>query len=478
MNEDTINLGHNIGNVNQPIFSTQDTNGGNGVVIQAHNVIQPMSVVEPVIAPQFATATSANVVVDNANEITSITNEVVKENVEEKQTALSEPIVVKGDVKVPTVLLRSILAQARKVGTSSNMQPISESVSLEFGKDGLIVRTASGVGMECFECIDRTYVFENGFKTTVDIQLLGNYLNAEKNGELILNYTSGKPSSLRISTKSGSRLLPEKVDSGTDMPIQHKLDFSMNYNDMIPVDLIRLKSMLDSSSSARDLADKTSIDYLQGVYWGDDIIAASDCNVMTIQANMTEFQNKIFFLGSNLCKLIPTIDFIPERFRVGFIEKNGEIQGIILSDGRITICGYVTVNEDFPVALTKNFWRLNEFIQQVTVNTKELYDILKSIDPFVTVPGDELDKVEITLAGDELCLVSLNNTAKEIIKVGNKSNVNLNKKFILSISRLERVLQTVKSDTFELMIDNQSENYVCLSYDGIRSVITTLGRKG
>lgn len=391
----------------------------------------------------------------------------------ETATEIKEPVVITGDIVVPTILLREMVAQARKVGVANNMQPLSEVLNLIIDENGITMRTTSGRGKQDFECVDKRYVFKSKLSVSLDIRMFGEYLNAERNSTLTLKFVEAE-NTLYITTDTGMRKFAQRVDGSTHQPVENVLHFPVAYEDMINIDYARLKKLLDLTSSARDLATKSMYEYLKGMYCGDDIIVSSDGNIMIIQANDTEFKDKIFFLNNDLCSLILGINFNPTTFRIGITEANGAPAGMTISDGRTTICGPLSIEESFPVQPAKNFWNSKGFVQQVSIETRAFLDILKSVIPFVPTMGDDLDKVAISINGNEMEIKCLDGTAREVLDVINTSNFVTSKPISLPISKLEKLVGTIISDNFDFMVDIQADNCICLSYDGLRSIVTTL----
>lgn len=465
----TINLGDNLGaNNNSPVFVERPTavSGAQEPVVRIFNPYVQ-------VAPQQATVQVAQ----EFNEVQPATTaEVIEEVATENEEVAGpvSPIYVTGDIQVPTVLLRGLVSQARKVGTASNLNPLTEVLNLDINKDGITVRANGGNDGIDFECIDRSYTFEKSLSISLDITVFGEYLNAERNNMLTLDYVEDE-NTLYINTQSGTRKFPQRVDSSTHQPVVFSLKYPLDYNSMTPVDYTRLREILDLNSSARDLALKTGYDFLKGMYCGEDIIVSSDGNVMVIQPNTTEFNNRIFFMENDLCKLVTGLIFNIADFRVGFVEEDGFTKAIVMSDGRTTICSPVILNEKFPVEVARNFWNSSSLIQSIQVPTKDLYAVIKSVMPFIPKMGDDIDKLSLEISGTTMIVKCLDNTAVEKLTVVNTGNFATgNKPIHLPATKLDKVLQTVKSDTVELLIDAQSDNYICLSYNNQKSIVTTL----
>lgn len=471
----TMNLGNNIGGAMPPVFSSVDTTSR----LNTTDELQ-VTIGEPeMINTQTAVTNVNNNVTIGDISVNSVQTEAQVQSAvppvpPEDNSESKEPIVLNDDITVPTILLRDMVAQARKVGISNNLQPLSEILNLIIDENGITMKATSGKGRPDFMCTDKKYVSTTKIAVSLDIRVFGEYLNAEKNNTVTLKFIESE-GVLYITTDTGVRKFPQRMDESTHQPIVHKLQFPYNYDDMMNVDYTKLRALLDLSSSARDLANTlNSYPYLQGLYCGDDIVVASDGNVMTIQPNQTEFKNEIFFLNNDMCKLITDIHFEQSKFKVGITKVNGFVAGITISDGRTTICGPITVDANFPVSAAKEFWGSTGFTQSIRFETRALLDVIKSIVPFIPSIGDAVDKITFEIKGDEAEIKCLDGSAKEVLGIINNTNYNTATPIPLPASKLGKVLQSVKTDNFDMLINPTADNCVCLSYDGIRNIVTTL----
>lgn len=488
----TMNLGNNVGGANPSIFgnvtnanipsqqpsSAEQINLNYQATAGYAQPVQPQFVNETIGTTVASAPVNAEINVQapvtpiNEVVVTTETTTTTEDKINETQ-AVKGPILIKGDITVPTILLREMTSQARKVGVSNNMQPLSEVLNLIINENGITMRATSGKGKQDIEIVDNKYVFTSSLNVSLDIKVFSEYLNVARSEVLTLKFVESE-NTLYITTDNGERKFAQRVDGSTHQPVVHELHYPIAYDDMIPVNYERLKTLLALNSSARDLATKSFYEYLKGMYCGEDIVVSSDGNIMTIQPNQTEFNNKIFFLNNDVCKLISELAFDSSKFRIGFTEANGFLAGITISDGRITICGPIDINESFPVEVARNFWTSNGFIQGVTVETKAFLDVIKSVIPFIPVMGEDLDKLIIDIKDDEMIVKCSDNTAREVLAINNTANYATTKSIILPASKLDKLVQTIQADTFELMIDAQVDNYICLSYDNLRSIVTTL----
>ena len=439
---DKINLAGNQAGGNQPIFA--------GFQVQApvFNSDADIQIQPETVAVQEPTVSSD--VADDFN----------------------QPQVIDGDLIVPTAVLRYMVSQARIVGVATNVRPASEVINLIFDENGITVRSTSGENID-YECINRNYIIKKPIKASVDIALLGDYLNVERQSELLIEFDE-IDNNLKFKTATGTRVFAQRMDGSTHQPVEHKISKPYYYDEMMSVDYKRFMGLLAISSSARELANNSHRKYLSGLYCGDSIIVASDGNVMTIQENNTEFNDKIFFIGNRLCNALYDVDFDAEKFRIGFTETSGFVSGLTVSDGNVTLCGDIRVEEEFPVSVAEKFWKLDSFNQRFEVNTKDFEYVVKSISIFIPSIGDFVDKISIDISGDTMALKCLDDSAREVIKIGNSQGAKLVKPVLVSSLMMSKIVKSIESDSFDILIDDQNDSYICLSYDNSRSIVTQL----
>ena len=408
---------------------------------------------------------------------TTVTNEVNDTNVDSTQA----PIEINGEITLPTSLLRDMVAQARKVGVANNMHPVSEAISFTLDENGITMQTSRGSNNIGFIYNNKSFISKKKVSISLDIQIFGEYLNAERNNTVTIKYVEAE-NTIYIITDTGMRRFPQRMDTSTFTPIVHTFKYPYNYEEMIKVDYDRLVNLIDFSSTARDFANKMSDNLgLQGLYFGDDIIVASDGNIMTIQPNQTELKSEIFFMNNSMCSLIKDIKFNPSKFRIGITKVNGFVEGITASDGDITVCGASVLSKSFPVEPAKNFWKSTSFSESVSFNTKDLSAVVKSIVPFIPSDGDAMDKILFDIDGNiaELRSYDKNNGIElthEKMGIVNNTNYKSQSSIVLPVSKLEKILQSVDTEVFDMQINPTADNCVCLCYDGIKNILARLTR--
>lgn len=518
-NNQTINLGGNAGGVvppvngNQfvqpPVFGGQQVTSGYAQVVQSPvipvpnvetvvtDTTQNISIAKEETNPQQTTVTSGTdtqatitttvgdpVVVQMApQEGLSVTqnmhSQVVTttpavssvESVKEEVKVATEPQVIDGEIKLPTVYLRDLVNTARKVGIASNMVPLSEVLNILFTESGMILRATSG--KEDIEILDSRYIFKQPLEMSLDIKLFGDFVNAVSCSNLILSYDkSTNILTIVPDDNSGVYKLTQKIDLSTQQPVINELTFNMSYADMKPVNYEELVRTLNTSKGVRTFAGKLGQPYLEGTYY-NDIVATSDGNLMLLQANKLETNDKECFIKSRLCDLITTLPFDASKFRIGFITNpnTGKPNGIVISDEKITICDNIEVPEGFPVEICKNYWNAEGFIHKLTINTKAMVDVLKPVIPFIN-PERDRDRIAVTVTGNDMEIVSMNSGAKSHIYITNTDNISITTPMYLPASKLYGMLQTITDATFDMFVDGaENSPCMCLTFEDYKCLV-------
>lgn len=505
-NNQTVNLGGNVGGVVPPVFDTKQVvqppvfgnqsvaTSGYAQVVQSPVIPQPQGATtvvadnttnvtiatpeEPVtitMVPQDGLGITQNMhsQVITTNMGTSI-EEPVKETAvetEEKEVVPTEPQVIDGEIKLPTVYLRDLVNAARKVGIASNMIPLSEVLNILFTERGIILRATSGKAD--IEIIDTRYIFKQPVEMSLDIRLFTDFINAVSCSNLILSYdVSTAILTVIPDNNSGVYKFTQKVDLSTQRPVINELTFNTSYASMKAVSYDEFVRTLTTSKTVRTDATKLGQVGLEGTYYSD-IIASSDGNIMLLQTNKLEINDKEFFLKAHMCDLISTLPFDVAKFRVGFVANpnTGKVNGIVISDEKITICSDVEIPEDFPVEVCKNYWNADEYVNKLSLNTKAMIDILKPVIPFIN-PERDKDRIAVTVAGADMKIVSLNGGAESHIMISNANNYATSLPLYLPAKKLYNTLQTISDETFNMLIDTaENSPCMCLTFEDYKCLV-------
>lgn len=379
--------------------------------------------------------------------------------VTEKQP-VAQPI-VKNEFVVSAELLKKLVANAKKVGVFDVYVTASQVLDLTMDKNGITMITSNG--QETYKCVDNTYVYTDILKCVVDISLFGDLVAALEDGDV--EFTIDNNNVLTLHTSTGKFKFPERVDINVGQPLYLSMKFEQDYNEMTPVDYAKLVEIITHTKPARSAA--TSMDSIKGIYFSD-IIICSDADIILMQQNLDNIQDKNFFMSSSFSDLICSIDFNTEKFRLGFVRDNMlQIVGIILSDGRTTICGDVQPDTQLPVDSCREYWK-QQFPNTITLDTNKCLKVLKKVKPFIK-QGTESDSTIFNILGDTLQIESLQGDAQDSI---NAKNVNSYvTKIGLPIVKMLDILQTVNSPTFDITIDPTATNYICLAFDNFKCII-------
>lgn len=464
----TINLGNNVGGATPPVF-------GNTQVVPPtqtpFTVGGTQAVQSPVIPTQSSVTTTVTATNTEATVIqmpqqgVSVTQNMHSEVVDvepEQITIANQPILIDGEVTLPTVVLKELINIARKVGVANNTQPRSEVLNILFNENGIILRATSG--NEDIEIIDKRYIFKNPVEMSLDIKMVGSFINSVSTNNVTLSYDNVN-NILTIVTDgdngSGTFKFPQKIDLSTQQPIVNELTFSMAYADMHPVNYEDFLQTLSVSKTVRNFANKLGMVALEGTYFSD-IIASSDRVLMLMQENKLGLGDKEFFLKSKFCDLVATLPFDLTKFRIGFISNpaTNVVGGIICSDERITLCGSADVPIDFPIDLCRNYWKSEGFANTVKVDRKVLVDTLNPVIQFIN-PLRDRDKIAISIVGNVMKIGSMSGEAEYTIMVENVNNISIATPIYLPATKLYSTLQTISDKTIDLLIDT-SENSPCI----------------
>lgn len=435
---------------------------------------------EQVVAPVFQTSTAGtneNISINMENQPITISQNMHTQVVGNVESAdISQPTavaaqdkqpdpVVYDDTIVPVAILKNLVSNARKVGYYNPIRPISQVVGLELGAFGIKVNASNG-NID-YECVDSNVKYNKSFKVTVDIGRLGDLLNnldcetvklSEVNGDLVV-----------VMPEGSEFILPEKVDLQTQEPIELNLTFAMNYNDMIDIDLEKLVENINQSKPVRDIP-KLDESYA-GTYFSN-LVLSSDRSIIYIQDNQPILKTQKFFIGDELCNLITGLNFNKNKFRIGFTtDSNNDIRAITLSDGKLTICGKVEPTSPIDENVCNNFWNA-KFRHNITMPTKKLTYAIKRLRLFNENAKQDFATFEIN--NNSLKITLEKPDAKENLLV-ESNDTSYSGTIQLPLTRLETILNSIKSDKIILSTDEQYDGVVGIVADEYKWVMASVG---
>ena len=393
-----------------------------------------------------------------------IAPEVMKaEEVKTETTPNVSESIVRDEFKVPTVILKDLVAGARKVGTYNPINVQSQVIDLELSEKGIKVNTSNG--KVDYECINSEVRFTKRFKTCVDIKLLGDLLaNLDfSEVELLYNEENGV---MTIQTSAGGQFhLAPRVDASTNQVISLDLTFPIDYNNMIDVDYNKLVDAISQSKPVRDFPKVK--EELKGTYF-TNLILASDETTIFMQENQDILKTQQFFISGELSDLITTLGFNSNKFKMGFTtDGNNGIRALTMSDGSLTICGAVEPSSDIPADVCDNFWN-TDFASKIKINTKKFTNALKRITLFMDFTHNDCPtfRVEDTL----IRIIPDNEEGKDGAVIENPSK--FNGTMSLPLIKLQKILASVKSEYFYMSFDSSAEGCICLEFDNHKWIVS------
>lgn len=471
----TINLGGNISGAVPPVFGSipQNTvpNQVSGAVnlttsgyaqqVATTGVNQVSSVTVP--ATEIP-ATKIEAINTPITEVQQMTSSVTFEPPVQTKT-VQAPAVVEGEIIIPTVLLREMIRVARKVGVYNNAQPQSEVLNLIIDNNGITMRTSNGP--DDYECVDKTFSFTGNLTAAVDIKLFGDFMNTVSSISVKLDFDEAT-GVLTVITDTGTFKFPQRMDASTQLPVITTLKYDMNYDEMQPLNYNVLMDTLNLTKPVRDFAK--GFETIRGAFFSD-IVITSDASIMLMQDNITDFKNRDFFIGGELCDLIGSVEFNPLACKVGYVnDDEGNLRGIVVSDGRTKLCGPIDVQTDLPVELCKQFWGSTNFVKKINVSVQKCVNVIKSVIPFINANYDK-DCIALEIEGNAVRVISRNGAAVDTIMGINTENYKTPVALLLPAVKLFKILQTVKSETFDIMIDPSNNDCICLQYDNFKCIV-------
>lgn len=372
--------------------------------------------------------------------------------------------IIRDEALVPVVILKNLVAQARKVGTYLPYQPVSQVTEISLGDFGIKVKASNG-NID-YENIDDSIKYSISLTACVDIQKFGELLNNLDCPEIKLEYAN---SILKVvMPETGSEFnFAERVDLATQQVIKLDLSYAIPYDELTPIDLDKLVDAINEAKPVRNLP-QVSEDFA-GVYFGN-LILASDRSVIYIQDNQPVIKTQQFFLGKTMCELITTMGFNANKFRIGFTpDSENNVRAITLSDGKLTICGNTSaISKDLNVEACERFWNMS-LANSIVVNTKKFINGLKRTALFMTNRAQS-DFNNFNIKGNTMDIEPDGAEAHDTIMVTN--NTNFEGTIRLPMTKMEIILNTIKTDTFEILTEQDNKDFICIVVGGYKWVVS------
>lgn len=473
---ETINLG-NVAtsgfaqNLNQqkeevvaPVFTTTTTGTSENITINipAQEIpAQTIGQTQNMHSQIIGNIDNSNLTVDLSG---AVNTTVIAEAPVETEVAETPVEEYRENFIVPTFILKNLLSNARKVGTYNPIQVQSQVIDMEFSDKGIKVIASNG--KIDYECLNTDVKFKNSFRTCIDIKAFGEFVNTLDFAEVELQYDNTNGILTVITPTDGNFYFPKKVDLSTQQTIELGLTFAIPYEEMTDINCEQFISAISQSKPVRDFPT-TSSD-LKGTFF-ENLVISTDKQAIFMQNNQDILKTQKFFVGSELCDLLSSIDFNQNKFRIGFTtDGSNDIRAITISDEKTIICGTVEPDADIATELCNKFWSTG-FGDKIKIDTRKFVNSIKRVSIFLYQDEDDCHNFEID--GNNLRISLVNGKAKDVVTVENK--IGYSGKIILPIRKLLKIFSNVKVESFDLCLDKDINNCICLDFGEYKWVIAT-----
>ena len=436
-------------------------NNFQGQTINLNNMgANPMYINSGVIAPVGGTD------IIGANPTAQVvTQETPVEQVE--STGTPTMTVMRDDFVVPTLVMKSLMDVATKVGNYNPHHPQSQVVCLSLNANGIIARTSNG--QEYLELHEKNYKYSGSIMVTVDIRLFSGVIKALDCANIELSLDENGV--LIVKTENGQYKFAQKIDASTQQPVYIDLSFMPRYEEMSPVNYDSLHTVIEQTKPVRDLIKLDGT--MKGVYFSN-ITVSTDSTIMLIQNNDTGVQKGGFFMGSSYCDLLSSLSFNAATTKVGYTtDGDGIVRLVTISDGHTTLCGPVEIETDIPLETCIGFWN-ESFDKKITVDTRRFSGLLSRMLPFINQENNE-GSIFLNINSDCLEAITINGAARETL-VANNQSMYTTQQISLPVKKISSLISKIKSATFDITINPEMvQDCICLSYDNNKCIVALVG---
>lgn len=381
------------------------------------------------------------------------------------ETPVENPTVptLRDTFEVPTLLLKSLMDVATKVGNYSPHHPQSQVICLSLNSNGITVRASNG--QEYLELYEKNYKYVDSLMVTVDIRLFSGVIKALDCANVVLSLDDNGV--LIVKSETGQYKFAQKIDASTQQPVYIDLSFMPRYDEMSPVNYDSLHNVLEQTKPVRDLVKLDGT--MKGVYFSN-ITVSTDSTIMLIQNNDTGVQKGGFFMGSSYCDLLNNLSFNAGTTKVGYTtDGEGVVRLVTISDGHTTLCGPVETETEIPLETCIGFWN-ESFDKKITVDTRRFSGLLARMLPFINQDNNE-GTIFLNINTEYIEAITVNGAARETLMAGNQSMYTV-QQLSLPVKKISSLISKIKSSTFDITINpDMVQDCICLSYDNNKCIV-------
>lgn len=370
--------------------------------------------------------------------------------------------------------LKVLITMARKIANYNPNDTLSQVLNLRFDNTG-IKANASNARYSFQSGISNRYKYIKPLDIYVDIKAFGDFINNIDVPEIELTYNEVNNVTTINLTTGGQFKFPQRVESSTNAPIVSVLKYDIAYEDMIAFDFEKFINVIKQAKPVREFATNPTneINPLRSTYFGNIVISSVE-SFMFMQENQDAL-NKGVSISDELCNILSVLKFDVNNCRVGYVDITPNIIGMSISDGKTVICGPVEKTTILPLDTCNQFWDM-DFNTKIEINTRAFVKALKQISPFLNWAEKDGDVAIFTINNDTILVETDNGIAKDYVDIINKSGYT--HKLYLNVGKLYKFLQTIKSETFEIAINQKMENHcICLNYEAYKCIIAQTHKK-
>ena len=471
-NNQTINLGNNVGGVQAPVFegtrivtpenTANQVNANTGYIpyVTSPVIPTPQSVETGSVTisgdnvkiemPQYDVSVTQNM---HSQVVTAEPN--IQEKVEEVAPAdegiPQTPIKIDNnvmDIKIPLALLRNLVGVAGKVGVANEVVPRSKILLMNFNEAGITLKATDGT--ICTSIVDNTYVFTKPISTSVDITLFADVLKVLDSVMITIKFDDVHRVIMLETDNGGVYKFPQRMDDSGNVPNIDDLMLDIPYDSMKVVDYNKFLSYINTSKLTMNSAKIIDDDSYQGMYFGN-LVIASDTVVLLAIVNELDLNVPPFYLGAKYISILKAFPFNIEKFRVGFIinPDTNVVEDVAFSDDKYTVFSPVRIPSDYPSSTVESYWSANDYEYEIEVKSADLIKLIKPILPFISSENNK-NRLRITISGNDMTITDVDGYTNCHIAVQNNSGLNVTQPFELPAKHLYNLLQSINEPVIKM----------------------------
>lgn len=388
------------------------------------------------------------------------------------ENVVPEQPIVTDKFKVRTVVLKQLIANAKKAAICEKLLPTTTVIQLEFNEEGFTTTATDSANI--IRQVDKNVKYTNSLKLCVSAELISKLVTKldDDPTQFVEFIYDNNSRVVDLVAGTSNFKIKEIYDQSTFEPIVIPTE-GLEYNNSDEVYKFNIDSWREEVIKAKSfMANPAVTDVLAGVYCADKIYSTNQTVVFGSGIVNTPISNTPILLSDRFvnlftsCNITGDVDFVIRRNA-----DTKEPQAIIINSNLATIGGPVHFRQgEYPTEIVNKFLATSypntvKFTKAPVVNALDI--ALLFVDP-TTDKGN----CSLELMGDKVVVTSLDGTATQSLPIETETPIN-NYKVQLDVKSFSAMLNNIKESSVTIKVDPNNTGSISVLTEKDIQVIST-----